>query len=100
MNGPWMEVTQSNIQLGTVSQNFSIKYVRVQCQRDPISREMEDIVEETTTKAVNAFEILIAGGREFVRKRVKKPSSSGVSLTKKQELYNSLVDLFEKRGLD
>ncbi|XP_065933834.1 uncharacterized protein [Magallana gigas] len=63
---------------------------------DPELNKLQQYAANATKKAVNAFELLMAGGRSFPD---KKRSSSGVKggLSRKDELYNNLIETFFKQ---
>uniref|UniRef100_A0A8W8HRH3 Uncharacterized protein n=1 Tax=Magallana gigas TaxID=29159 RepID=A0A8W8HRH3_MAGGI len=63
---------------------------------DPELNELQQHAVNATKKAVNAFELLMAGGRSFPD---KKRSNSGVKggLSRKDELYNNLIETFFKQ---
>ena len=45
--------------------SFNIKYLEFDCQYDQDREEMKEVVQETTKKAINAFELLMAKGRAY-----------------------------------
>ncbi|XP_067667615.1 uncharacterized protein [Haliotis asinina] len=61
--------------------------------------EAEEFVQETTKKAMKVFEILMAKGRAFPKKKTK---SCGVNdgLNRKDEMFNLLIDRFTEMGAD
>ncbi|XP_052793028.1 uncharacterized protein LOC128226946 [Mya arenaria] len=88
--------------VGTLVQNFGIKVVEFTCidlEASVASTSLETCAKEATEKAVDAFQLLMAGGRRFTS---KKESSHGLKtgLSRKDELYNNLIDDFKTKGLD
>ncbi|XP_033752448.1 uncharacterized protein LOC117336165 isoform X2 [Pecten maximus] len=83
--------------------NFNVKSLEYHCRCDDeveeLKQKIEDSSKQATQKTINAFELLMAGGRDFVK---KKERSSGVKegLNQKDELFNGLVDEFKTSKVD
>ncbi|CAC5423130.1 unnamed protein product [Mytilus coruscus] len=93
---------QSNQLLGDLLSTFNFKHVEFECHRktaDPFEDVVVQAAEKATKQTINAFQLMMAGGRAHVP---KKTSSSGAQdcLTRKDELFNDLVDAVRSRKLD
>ncbi|KAH3786699.1 uncharacterized protein LOC127840883 isoform X3 [Dreissena polymorpha] len=96
-------VQSGGMSVGTLSDRFQIKCLEFTCMsrmNADDEKDVQEVLKETNKKAVDAFKLLMAGGRRLFTKR--KTSSSGVNdgLSRKDELFNDLVGDFEKQGLD
>ncbi|XP_052231503.1 uncharacterized protein LOC127844956 [Dreissena polymorpha] len=94
---------EGGMSVGTLSDRFQIKCLEFTCMsrmNADDEKDVQEVLKETNKKAVDAFKLLMAGGRRLFTKR--KTSSSGVKdgLSRKDELFNDLVGDFEKQGLD
>jgi hypothetical protein len=65
-----------NVTVGDITNNFQVKCVRFKCCLKPEYAEQQAITtviqhcgKEATKTAVNAFELMMAGGRQLVQKR-------------------------------
>lgn len=87
-----------SLSVGEVVRNFSLRSFLFICKTtdDPELNKLQQHAANATKKAVNAFELLMAGGRSIPD---KKRSSSGVKggLSRKDELYNNLIETFFKQ---
>ncbi|XP_052813253.1 uncharacterized protein LOC128240593 [Mya arenaria] len=102
MSGATNFDVEGSMTVGTLVQNFGIKVVEFTCidlEASVASTSLETCAKEATEKAVDAFQLLMAGGRRFTS---KKESSHGLKtgLSRKDELYNNLIDDFKTKGLD
>ncbi|CAG2208657.1 unnamed protein product [Mytilus edulis] len=94
------QVTQ-NMTVGDVKDITT--HLHYQCKESEIDQALNVLnqaASDATKKTINAFQILMAGGRQlFVQ---EKTSSSGKkdSLNQKDVLYNSLVSDFKSKKLD
>lgn len=88
--------------IGTIVERFDVKCIEFTCL-EKIDENPEplfmSVLQETNKKTINAFQMLMAGGRGFPE---KKASSSGLKsgLSSKDLLYNDLVDSFIEQKLD
>ncbi|XP_045213404.1 uncharacterized protein LOC123564125 [Mercenaria mercenaria] len=95
---------QGGMSVGTLTERFTIKCLEFTCipsgDAEDEKSVAEGILKETNRKAVDAFKILMAGGRREFTKR--KTSSSGMKdgLSRKDELFNDLVGQFQDQQLD
>lgn len=49
--------------------HFNIKYITIECQPDAKLEEFKAVIEETTKKTVNAFELMMAKGRDYPKEK-------------------------------
>ncbi|WAR27046.1 hypothetical protein MAR_012750 [Mya arenaria] len=79
---------------------FNIKYITFVCKPDAELEEFHQVLQATTTKTLNAFELLMAKGRDFPNEK-KQSSGKSEGLHRKDELYNDLLkQYFRKSNLD
>ncbi|XP_033753391.1 uncharacterized protein LOC117336841 isoform X2 [Pecten maximus] len=94
----------SSLTVGEIVHLFNVRHFvfTCTCELETKAQQLSEInvhAKVATKKAVNAFELMMAGGRSFPS---KKKSSSGMKagLSRKDELYNKLIDKFTSEGLD
>ena len=50
-------------------ESLGMKYVEFSCKQNEDIQLMNEIIEKTTKQTVNAFQLLMAGGRAFVERK-------------------------------
>uniref|UniRef100_A0A8W8JTD6 DUF6589 domain-containing protein n=1 Tax=Magallana gigas TaxID=29159 RepID=A0A8W8JTD6_MAGGI len=93
-----------NMLVGDLVGTFAIKRIEYSCSTEEQTVALGEIInnaaEAATSKTVDAFQVLMAGGRKNVS---LKTSSCGVKdgISRKDEIYNKLVEnFFNSRNLD
>ena len=52
--------------------HFNIKYLTFECRPDTEFEEFKAVVDETTRKTMNAFEVLMAKGRDYPKEKGRR----------------------------
>lgn len=69
-------VLDDNLTVGDIV-GFHLTYLDYECLYDAELEAAKKVVEETTLRTVNAFELLMAKGREFPEKKKQRYSIFG-----------------------
>lgn len=64
--------SEGQVSIGDLTERLKMKYVEFKCQKNEMTQLLEDVVEKTTRQTVNAFQILMAGGRTYTEKKTKR----------------------------
>ncbi|XP_052061029.1 uncharacterized protein LOC127701242 [Mytilus californianus] len=97
---------EKNLSVGELTNSFHVKCVHFTCKikedfvvKNALVNVIQTCAQDATKTAVNAFEVMMAGGRKCVSRK-RKSAGMKEGLSRKDELYNNLVDDFESKGLN